>query len=412
MLFSLLPKTMHTSFAGKRIIVGVTGSIAAFKVAGWVSTLAQEEAEVDVVMTESAKRFVTSLTFSSLSGRRVLTNMFSAEEEGTISHIGLSREADCIIVAPATAQTIARLTYGFADDLLTTTILAADIPVLICPAMNVKMFEHPATQRNIEIAKALGYKVIEPECGNMACGDYGKGRLPEWNQVSEYLLKELSDGDLKGQNVLVTAGPTRESYDPARFISNRSSGKMGFAIARAAFRRGAEVTLITGPTSLDWPAGVRVIPVVSAQQMYDAVMSEFSNASVIIKAAAVSDFKSAEDHSEKIKKDNATLTIKLVPNPDILQALGARCDSKKQLLVGFAAESSDLEEQGRKKLERKNLALIAVNNIASAQGGFEVDSNQLVLIDHNGVTELPHTSKIKAADMLWDHIVKNNLLRT
>ena len=412
MLFFFLPKTMHTSFAGKRIIVGVTGSIAAFKVAGWVSTLAQEEAEVDVVMTESAKRFVTSLTFSSLSGRRVLANMFSAEEEGTISHIGLSREADCIIVAPATAQTIARLAYGFADDLLTTTILAAEIPVIICPAMNVKMFEHPATQRNIEIVKALGYKVIEPECGNMACGDYGKGRLPEWNLVSEYLLKELSDGDLKGQNVLVTAGPTRESYDPARFISNRSSGKMGFAIARAAFRRGAEVTLVTGPTSLDWPAGVRVIPVVSAQQMYDTVMGEFSNASVIIKAAAVSDFRSAEHHSEKIKKGNATLTIKLVPNPDILQTLGARCDPKKQLLVGFAAESSDLEEQGRKKLESKNLALIAVNNIASAQSGFEVDSNQLVLIDHNGVTELPHTSKIKAADMLWDYIVKNNLLKT
>ena len=392
--------------------MGITGSIAAFKVAGWVSKLAQEEAEVDVVLTESAKKFVTSLTFSSLSGRRVFSDMFSAEEEGTISHISLGREADCILVAPATAQTIARLAHGFGDDLLSTTILAADIPVIICPAMNVKMFEHPATQKNIEILKTLGYEVIEPECGNMACGDYGKGRLPEWNQVSEYLLKELSQGDLNGQNVLVTAGPTRESYDPARYISNRSSGKMGFAIARTAFRRGAQVTLVTGPTSLDWPPGVRVVPIVTAQQMYDTVMGEFSDASVIIKAAAVSDFRSAEQHLEKVKKGEASRTIKLVSNPDILEELGTRCDPKKQLLVGFAAESSDFEERGRKKLERKNLALIAVNNIGSEQTGFEVDTNQLVLIDRNGVTKLPHTSKIRAADMLWDYIVENNLLKT
>ncbi|MBE0583565.1 MAG: bifunctional phosphopantothenoylcysteine decarboxylase/phosphopantothenate--cysteine ligase CoaBC [Desulfofustis sp.] len=402
---------MSTSFAGKRIVVGVTGSIAAFKVAGWVSTLSKEEALVDVIMTASARRFVTPLTFASLSGRRVYGDMFADELSGSISHIGLAREADCILVAPATAQTIARLAHGHADDLLSTTILAATVPVIVCPAMNVKMFEHPATQKNLGLLRELGYRVIEPESGVMACGEQGSGRLPEWEVVAEQLLRTLAHQDLAGQVVLVTAGPTREPFDPARFLSNRSSGKMGYAIARSAFRRGAEVILISGPTTQAPPAGVRVINVTTARQMHEAVMSHYREASVIVKAAAVSDFRSAEEHREKIKKDRCSLVLHLEPNPDILKELGECCDHRRQLLVGFAAESSDFEQEGRKKLTKKKLDLIAVNDISTDHSGFAVDGNRLILIDGNGVTKLPHTSKIRSADLLWDHIVNNGLLK-
>jgi len=401
---------MHTSFAGKRIVVGVTGSIAAFKVAGWVSTLTKEEALVDVIMTESAKAFVSPLTFSSLAGRPVFSDMFKAEREGGITHISLAREADCIIIAPATAQTIARLAHGLADDLLSTTVLAAKVPVIICPAMNVAMFEHPATQRNLSILKEFGYHVVEPESGKMACGEEGKGRLPEWDVVAEYVLRHLGPGDLAGHSILVTAGPTREPFDPARYISNRSSGKMGYALARTAYRRGADVTLISGPTSLPCPAGIRCIPVLTARQMFDAVMAEYRHASVIVKAAAVSDFRPVNEYSEKIKKDKAEPVMLLEPNPDILKELGKRCASGKQLLIGFAAESSNIEAEGRRKLKSKNISLIAVNNIVTDQTGFETDSNQLTLIDRDNTTVLPHTSKIKTADLLWDYVVSRELL--
>jgi phosphopantothenoylcysteine decarboxylase/phosphopantothenate--cysteine ligase len=402
---------MHTSFAGKQILLGVTGSIALFKVAGWVSALAKEEALVDVVMTESSKEFVTPLTFASLSGRTVYDNMFTAEEEGAISHIALGREADCILVAPATAQTIARMAQGFADDLLTTTILAADIPVIVCPAMNVKMYEHPATQKNLSTLKTFGYRIVEPDSGQMACGEVGAGRLPEWDQVREYVLRDISDNDMAGQRVLVTAGPTREPYDPARFLSNRSSGKMGYALARTAFRRGAEVTLIHGPTQLSCPAGITCHGVSTAQEMYEAVLGELKDATIIMKSAAVADFKCADISSEKVKKDSSSLVMRLEPNPDILQELGRRCDHQKQTLVGFAAESSDIEENGREKLIKKNLDLIAVNNICSEQSGFEVDTNQLVLVDKKRVTTLPHTTKLKTSDLLWDYIIDNDLLK-
>ena len=402
---------MHTTFAGKRILVGVTGSIALFKVAGWVSALAKEEALVDVVMTDSSKEFVSALTFASLSGRSVYDNMFNGEREGSISHIALAREADCLLVAPATAQTIARMAHGLADDLLATIVLAADVPVIVCPAMNVKMYEHPATQKNLSILRDFGYLIIEPDSGLLACGEEGSGRLPEWDQVCEYVLRELSGRDLAGQRVLVTAGPTREPYDPARFISNRSSGKMGYAMARTAFRRGAEVTLIHGPTNLRRPAGIRCLPVLTAQEMYDTVLEEYKEAAIIIKAAAVADFKCAEIHPEKVKKDKASLVMELKANPDILKELGKVCDRKKQLLVGFAAESSDIEEQGRKKLKKKNIDLLAVNNICSEQTGFEVDTNQLLLVDPKGATMLPHTTKLKTADLLWDYIIENDFLK-
>jgi phosphopantothenoylcysteine decarboxylase/phosphopantothenate--cysteine ligase len=402
---------MPPSFAGKRIVVGVTGSIAAFKVAGWVSALAKEEALVDVVMTTAATKFVSPLTFGSLSGRPVFEDMFSAEQEGSISHIGLSREADCILIAPATAHTIARLAYGLADDLLSTTVLAARIPVIICPAMNVQMYDHPATARNMKILKDFGYLVIEPESGLMACGEEGSGRLPEWEKVAEYVLREISTKDLEGQRVLVTAGPTREPYDPVRFLSNRSSGKMGYALARTAFRRGAEVTLISGPATQQPPAGVELIKVTTAMDMHQEVMARYRDKSVIVKAAAVSDFRWATQSEQKIKKDRSSLVMELEQNPDILKELGALRDHGRQLLIGFAAESSNIEKEGRKKLLAKGLDLIAVNDISSSTSGFEVDNNQITLIDSSGVKKLLHTSKIKTADLIWDHVVTNKMLR-
>ena len=402
---------MSTSFAGKRIVIGVTGSIAAFKVAGWVSTLTKDEALVDVVMTEAATKFVTPMTFAALSGRPVFDDMFTAEQQGGISHIGLSREADCIVIAPATAQTIARLAFGLADDLLSTTVLAAKIPVIVCPAMNVQMYEHPATTRNLDILRSWGYLVIEPDSGVMACGEEGSGRLPEWEQVAEFVLREISHRDLEGQKVLVTAGPTREPYDPVRFISNRSSGKMGFALARTAFRRGAQVTLVSGPTAQPVPAGVHFVNVTTAMEMHAAVMDQFQDKSIIVKAAAVSDFKSATQFDQKIKKDSSSLIMELEQNPDILKELGELCDHERQLLIGFAAESSNIKEEGRKKLTQKKLDLIAVNDISSATTGFEVDNNQITLIDSAGEVELLHTSKLKSADLIWDHVVTNKMLK-
>jgi len=402
---------MSISFAGKRIVVGVTGSIAAFKVAGWVSALAKDEALVDVVLSESAAKFVSALTFTSLSGRPVYTDMFAAELEGTISHIGLARSADCILIAPATAQSIARLAHGLADDLLSTTVLAADVPVIVCPAMNAHMYNHPATTRNIETLKSYGYLVIDPDSGLMACGEEGSGRLPEWEQVADYVLRQTTEPDLAGQKVLVTAGPTREPYDPARFISNRSSGKMGYALARTAFIRGGDVTLISGPTSLTPPPGIEFISIATAREMYDAVMAHYQDKSIIVKAAAVADFRCAEQSEEKIKKDRSPALIHLEQNPDILKRLGAVRDPEKQLLIGFAAESSDIEEEGRKKFLSKKLDLIGVNDITAEHAGFEVDTNQVTLIDANRTVKLLHTSKLKTADLIWDHVVDNNMLR-
>jgi phosphopantothenoylcysteine decarboxylase/phosphopantothenate--cysteine ligase len=324
----------------------------------------------------------------------------------------LSREADCILIAPATAKTIAHLAYGLADDLLSTTVLAARIPVIICPAMNVQMYEHPATVNNLKILREFGYHIIEPDSGLMACGEEGSGRLPEWEQVAEYVLRQILSQDLAGQKVLVTAGPTREPYDPVRFISNRSSGKMGFALARTAFRRGAEVTLVSGPTAQQPPAGVECVNITTALEMHQAVMERYEDKSIIVKAAAVSDFRCATQYDEKIKKNRSSLVMELEQNPDILKELGRLCDHKRQLLIGFAAESSNIEEEGRKKLLDKKLDLIAVNDISSASAGFEVDNNQITLIDSFQVVKLLHTSKLQTADLIWDHVVRNEMLKT
>lgn len=396
---------MTIGYSGKRILVGVTGSIAAFKVAGWVSTMAKAEAQVSVIMTESATRFVTPLTFGALSGEKVHTDMFDAESGESMAHINLGREADIIVIAPASAQTIARLANGMADDLLSTTVLASRSPVFVCPAMNSRMYSHPATQEHIEKLKIYGYNVIDPDEGMMACKEEGLGRLPEWEQVDEIFQRALGPNDLQGQTFLVTAGPTREPIDPARFLSNRSSGKMGFALARAAYRRGAEVKLVTGPTALPTPSGIHLIRVQTASEMYDVVMQHADWASVIIKSAAVADYRARQISSEKIKKEQISGCLELERNPDILKELGQR-KRDGQILVGFAAESSGLEAEGRKKLEAKNLDMIAVNNINSTSTGFEVDNNQVLLLSREGAETLPFTSKDHTADLLLDRVCR------
>jgi len=394
---------------GKNILFGVTGSIAAFKAAGWVHALVKEEARVTVVMTRSATRFISGLTFAALSGNRVYADMFADDPESAMSHITLAREADIILIAPATAHTLARLAHGLADDLLATTVLAGSgKPVVLCPAMNSNMYTHQATRDNLVRLRELGYHIVEPDCGPLACGDEGPGRLPEWDRARERLLRCCSVQDLQGRNVLVTAGPTREPLDPARYLSNRSSGKMGFALARTARRRGAEVTLVTGPVALEDPPDISVIRVGTAGEMAEAVMQVRDSASVIIKAAAVADFRPAHPETDKIKKRNAPARIDLAPNEDILAELG-RTRKEGQVLVGFAAESSHLEEEGSRKLRDKNLDLIVVNDISRSDTGFDVDTNQVLLIDRSGSQTLPLLSKEQTANRIWDHIV--SLLR-
>lgn len=396
---------MSNSYSGKRILVCISGSIAAFKVAGWVSNLAKSEARVSVVMTKGATQFITPLTFAALSGEKVHTDMFDASSGESMAHILLGSEADLIIVAPATAQTIGRLALGLADDLLSTTLLATRAPVYICPAMNSRMYSHPATQRNLKLLKEYGYSVIDPDVGTMACREEGQGRLVEWEQVDDIFQKCLMDQDFKGKKILVTAGPTREPIDPARFLSNRSSGKMGFAIARAATLRGASVTLVAGPTSLPTPSGVSRINVQTAEEMHKAVIDQAEQAEIIIKSAAVSDYGPREFSSIKVKKENIDSNLELKQNPDILRDLGEN-KKKTQLLVGFAAESGNFEAEGRKKIAAKNLDMIAVNNINSDTSGFEVDTNQLLLITRDSSVELPFGTKGENADKLLDHVAK------
>lgn len=394
---------MQNIFAGKKIVVGVTGSIAAFKVAGWVSDLAKEESLVTVIMTPAATRFVTPLTFCALSGDDVHTDMFEHGRENVMAHISVGRDADLVLIAPATANTLANLAAGGAGDLLTTSVLATRAQVVICPAMNSRMYSHPATQQNIVRLKELGYRVVDPDSGVMACKEVGEGRLPEWDDVKEILAAILSPKDLRGHRILVSAGPTREPLDPARFLSNRSSGKMGYALASMAARRGAEVILVSGPTSLPCPYGVVRKSVETAKQMYDAILAHADDCSVIVKAAAVSDYRPEKVHRHKVKKDNIETHLAMAPNPDILKELGKR-KREGQILVGFAAESQNLPEEGRKKLINKNLDLIAVNDISGTSTGFEVESNQVLLLDHEGAESLPLTSKLHTADLILNRI--------
>ncbi len=395
---------MGNVFSGKKIIVGVSGSIAAFKVAGWVSALVKEEACVSTILTGAATKFVTPLTFSALTGDKTYTDMFF-DDERVMSHIYLGQDADLLLLAPATAQTIARLAYGMADDLLSTTVLAAHCPIIICPAMNSQMYNHPATTKNLEILKSYGYIIVDPESGRMACKDEGKGRLVDWEKVQEVLLTLFTPQDMAGEVVLVTAGPTREPLDPARFISNRSSGKMGYALATTAKRRGAKVVLVSGPTSLDCPDNVERVMVNTALEMQKEVVRYSKKSTIIVKAAAVSDFRPKITHDQKVKKEVAELSVPLEQNPDILYQLGQEVGSET-FLVGFAAESTNILQEGQKKLQKKNLDMIAVNDISGNNTGFEADTNQITLLEKQGKKVLPLVSKEETANLMWEHIMR------
>ena len=393
----------------KKILLGITGSIAAYKVADWVRALRREGCRVTVVMTDAACRFISTLTMAALSGNPVHTSMFAAEAPEKIPHISLAREHDLLVIAPASAQTIARLAHGLADNLLATIALASSGPVLVCPAMNSAMFRHPATQANLAAISSYGYVIIEPDCGKMACNEEGPGRLTEWENVRQAILTAFAPQDLAGEQVLITAGPTREPFDPVRFLSNPSTGKMGYALAAAAKQRGATVTLISGPASLSAPPGVRCIQVTSALEMRTHVLACLDAATIVVKAAAVSDFRPAETADHKIKKGQSELSLQLVANPDILKELGERKESstKFPLLVGFAAESRDHLKEGARKLKEKNLDLIVINDIGGTETGFGVGTNRVTLLDRNGAQEeVPLLNKEEVAHRIWDAVAR------
>ena len=399
---------MKTFITGRKILFGISGSIAVYKTAEWVHELSKAEAEVTVVMTEAAERFVSPLTFAALSGRRVHRGMFEADAGEEMTHISLARDCDLVIVAPATAHTIAKLAHGFADDLLSALVLASRARVLVFPAMNSNMYCHHATQANIKKLRKYGYDVTEPETGMLACGDEGAGRLVAWDKAREKILSVFADQDLRDRTILITAGPTWESLDPARLISNRSSGKMGYALARTAKRRGARVILVSGPSAVAPPPGVELINIVTAQQMHDMVLDNYNAADIVVMAAAVSDYRPGKPVAQKVKKGGAPINLELVPNPDILKKLGRKKKKGKYpILVGFAAESRRHIGEGRRKLKEKNLDLIVINDIVGKDTGFGADTNQLNLIDRdNQLEKLPFLSKENCADKIWDKVVR------
>lgn len=395
----------HFLLGGKKIILGVCGGIASYKVLDWLRQLKTDGADIDVIMTDAATRFITPLTFAALSGKKVHGHMFDDHDQEKIPHISLATATDLVVIAPATAHTIARLAHGLADDLLSTVALATRAKIIVFPAMNCNMYLHPATQANITILRQYGYQVVEPASGTMACGQQGPGRLPEWNTARQAILAMFAPQDLAGRKVLITAGPTREIIDPARYISNRSSGKMGYAIAEAAHSRGAQVTLVSGPVTLTPPQGITVIQVETAEEMRQAVLNKAETVDCVIKAAAVADFRPRDRHQDKIKKTQANLHLDLLPNTDILAELGAQKTGTRPLLVGFAAESAHHLAEGMRKLEQKNLDLVAVNDIGGAESGFEVNTNQVTLLGRDGFREdLPVLSKEETAHRILDRV--------
>lgn len=389
---------------GKRIILGVSGGIAVYKAVEVLRRLTKLGAEVRVVMTRHAQEFVTPLTFQSLCDLPVITEMFDAKQEGEIAHITVAQSADLVLVAPATANVIGKYANGIADDFLTTLLLAATAPVMVAPAMNTKMFLHPAHQKNLETLRGWATMIIEPVEGELACKDVGVGKLAEVETIIEAVCGYLTRGRaFDGYTILVTAGPTQEPLDAVRFLTNASSGKMGYAVARAALARGAEVILISGPTSLPPPAAATFVPVRTAREMYDAVMQHFPRADVVIKTAAVSDFRFTEAHVNKIKKDDAPLVAHFARNPDILAELGQR--KGKVVLVGFAAETHDVIDYARGKLVEKNLDLIIANDISDGRIGMGSDSNRVSILSRDGEAEhLPEASKDAVASVILDRV--------
>ncbi|MDD6096465.1 MAG: bifunctional phosphopantothenoylcysteine decarboxylase/phosphopantothenate--cysteine ligase CoaBC [Firmicutes bacterium] len=390
---------------GKTIVLGVTGSIAAYKSASLASALVKEHADVHVIMTRNAVNFINPITFETLTHNKCITDTFDRNFEFDVKHISLAKKADLFMIAPATANIIGKLASGIADDMLSTTVMAAKCPVVLAPAMNTAMYDNSIVQENMNKLRMHGYTVIEPSDGYLACGDTGRGKMPEPEYLKDIILHEIShEKDLAGRRVLVTAGPTQEALDPVRFLSNHSSGKMGYAIASQAARRGAEVTLVSGRTSLDCPYGVTRIDVTSAADMFRAVTSHAEEADIIVMAAAVADYRPASVSDNKIKKKDGAMSIELERTSDIIGTLGAgRRDD--QFLCGFSMETENLIENSRSKLERKNLDMIVANNLKVEGAGFRGDTNVAVLIKKSQVKELQLMSKIELADVILDEIL-------
>ncbi len=392
--------------SGKTVLLGVTGGIAAYKAAALASSLVKLHACVEVIMTENATKFISAITFEQLTGRKTLVDTFDRNFIHQVEHISLAQRTDLVIIAPATANICAKLAHGLADDMLTTTVLACKCPKLIAPAMNTNMYENPVTQDNLAILKKYHWEVIEPAAGRLACGAEGKGKLPEPEELLSHILRHIAlPHDLQGKRVLVTAGPTQESLDPVRYLTNHSSGKMGYAIAKMAMLRGAEVTLISGPTAIAYPPFVKVIPICSAQQMFDAVTANSADADFIFKAAAVADYTPSEYADNKIKKTDGSLSIPLKRTRDILKYLGENRHDQ-QVICGFSMETENLLENSRKKLISKKIDMICANSLRQAGAGFGVDTNVITVITRNTTTQLPLMSKEEAANTILTHALE------
>lgn len=391
---------------GKTVLLGVSGGIAAYKAAALTSALVKQHAAVEVVMTKNATEFISPLTFEQLSGRRVMVDTFDRNFTHQVEHISLAQRTDLVMIAPATANICAKLAHGLADDMLTTTVLACRCPKLIAPAMNTNMYENPVTQDNLKLLSQYGWEVIPPASGRLACGATGTGKLPEPEDLMQHILAHLAfPHDLAGKNVLVTAGPTQESMDPVRFITNHSTGKMGYAIAKMAMLRGANVTLISGPVSLTPPKFVKVIPVTSAKDMFEAVKQNAPEQDYIFKAAAVADYTPENYCDEKLKKSDADLSVSLTRTQDILAYLGQNRRSN-QVICGFSMETENMLENSKRKLTSKNIDMICANNLKTDGAGFGVDTNIITIITPENVIELPLQSKEDVANAIINHAIK------
>ncbi|GAA0085442.1 bifunctional phosphopantothenoylcysteine decarboxylase/phosphopantothenate--cysteine ligase CoaBC [Clostridium sp. CTA-7] len=392
----------------KCVCIGISGGIAVYKALDIISALRKKDIDVRVIMTDSATKFVTPLSFQSLSQNMVVTDMFAEPKAFEIQHISLAKRADVFLVAPATANIIGKVANGISDDMLSTTIMATRAKVIFAPAMNTNMYENPIVQDNIEKLKKYGYEFIEPASGRLACGDLGKGKLADVNTIVERVLEALNEKeqskDLIGKNVLISAGPTYSKIDPVRFITNRSTGKMGYYIAEEANRRGANVTLVSGPTNINPPAGIKVINITTNEEMKNAILDNFEESHIVIKSAAVADYKIKNYSNEKIKKGEGDLTLTFVRDNDILKILGEK--KNNQILVGFAAESNNVVENAKKKLERKNLDYIVANDITSADTGFGSDDNKVIIISKGGEEiYLDKMSKKEVASKIFETIL-------
>ncbi|HIU75801.1 MAG TPA: bifunctional phosphopantothenoylcysteine decarboxylase/phosphopantothenate--cysteine ligase CoaBC [Candidatus Pelethocola excrementipullorum] len=391
---------------GKTVILGVSGSIAAYKAANLASMLVKQHADVHVIMTGNAVNFINPITFETLTGHKCLVDTFDRNFEYSVEHVSLAKKADLVLIAPATANVIGKLAGGIADDMLTTTVMACRCRKLLSPAMNTQMYENPILQDNLKKLKSFGYEIVEPASGRLACGDTGTGKMPEPEMLLEHVLNTIArEKDLAGKRIMVTAGPTQEPVDPVRYLTNHSTGKMGYAIARMAAYRGAQVTLVSGPVNLSAPIGVETISVLTAEEMFEAVTRNFADQDIVVKAAAVADYKPAKISDEKVKKSDSQMALEMTRTRDILKYLG---ENKRpdQFLCGFSMETERMIEHSKAKLEKKHLDMIAANNLKVTGAGFGTDTNVVTLISKEEIVELPCMSKEEVADQILDAILR------